>query len=111
MQNAETTKVRESIQNAQRMSNAAASRPAAAKPMAVDPNEAIWRNALAAVSSSSDAISGISASYAGSKNCLMPALTRIATNRSAVSTPMRNGMIATTIAWPRLDAIITERRS
>jgi hypothetical protein len=51
------------------MSNAAASRPAPAKPMAVDPNEAIERKALAAVSSSSLAISGIRLSWAGSKNC------------------------------------------
>ena len=62
MQKAETMNVSESIQNAQRMSNADASRPATAKPMAVDPNDAIWRNALAAVSSSSLAISGMSAS-------------------------------------------------
>ena len=61
MQAAENTKVSESIQNASRMSMAA-SRPAAANPIAVDPNDAIWRKALAAVSSSSLAISGISAS-------------------------------------------------
>ncbi len=36
-----------------------ASRPAPANPMAVEPNEAIDRNALAAFSSSSVAISGI----------------------------------------------------
>ena len=50
-----------------------ASRPAPAKPMAVEPNAAIDRNALAAVSSSSLAISGMSESWAGSKNCLTPA--------------------------------------
>ena len=58
---AENTKVSESIQNASRMSMAASS-PAPANPIAVDPNDAIWRKALAAVSSSSLAISGISAS-------------------------------------------------
>ena len=51
--------MRESIQNAQSRLNAEASRPAAANPMAVEPNEAIWRYALAAASSSSLAISGI----------------------------------------------------
>ncbi len=58
-QPAENRNVRASIQKANRMSNAAASSPAPAKPIAVDPNEAIERNALAAVSSSSLAISGI----------------------------------------------------
>ena len=111
MQAAENRNVRASIQNAQLMLYALAISPAAANPMAVDPNDAICRNAFAAVSSSSLAISGMSASYAGSKNCFTPALTRIATNSSATSTPMRNGMIATTIACPRLLASITERRS
>ena len=44
------------------MLNADASSPAPANPMAVDPNEAIDRNALAAASSSSLAISGITLS-------------------------------------------------
>ena len=61
MHRADTRKVSESNQNASRMS-IEARRPAPANPIAVDPNEAIWRNALAAVSSSSLAISGISAS-------------------------------------------------
>ena len=61
MQPAENTNVSASIQNASRMS-IDASRPAPAKPMALEPNEAICRKALAAVSSSSLAISGISAS-------------------------------------------------
>ena len=39
-----------------------ASRPAPANPIAVEPNEAIDRNALAAFSSSSVAISGMSVS-------------------------------------------------
>ena len=51
-----------------------ASSPAPAKPIAVEPNEAIDRNALAAASSSSLAISGMRLSCAGSKNCLTPAL-------------------------------------
>ena len=59
MQPAENTNVSESIQNAHSMLNAEASRPAPANPMAVEPNEAIERKALAAASSSSDAISGI----------------------------------------------------
>jgi hypothetical protein len=51
--------------------------PAPAKPMAVEPKAAIDRKALAAASSSSFAISGIRLSWAGSKNCLTPALSRI----------------------------------
>jgi hypothetical protein len=51
-----------------------ASRPAPANPTAVEPNPAIDRNELAAASSSSLAISWIRLSWAGSKNCLTPAL-------------------------------------
>ncbi len=51
-----------------------ARRPAPANPIAVEPKAAIDRNALAADSSSSLAISGIRLSCAGSKNCLTPAL-------------------------------------
>ena len=61
MHPAETMNVIASIQNAQRTS-IAVSRPAAANPIAVEPNDAIDRNALAAVSSSSLAISGMRAS-------------------------------------------------
>ncbi len=59
MQPAENRNVSASIQNAQSTENADASSPAAAKPIAVEPNEAIDRYALAAASSSSVAISGI----------------------------------------------------
>src|SRR3954470_12791334 len=97
MQPAEKTNVSASIQNAQRTS-IADSRPAAANPIAVDPNDAIDRNAFAALSSSSLAISGISASYAGSKNILTPAFTRIATNSRLMLTPSRNGISATMTA-------------
>ncbi len=45
------------------------SRPASAKPMAVDPNWAMAINEFAAASSSSEAISGSTLSLAGSKNC------------------------------------------
>ncbi len=43
MQPAENRKVRASIQNAQLMLNADASRPAPANPIAVEPNDAIER--------------------------------------------------------------------
>ena len=59
MQPAENRNVRASIQNAHSMLKADASRPAPANPIAVDPNDAIERKALAAASSSSDAISGM----------------------------------------------------
>jgi hypothetical protein len=54
-----------------------ARRPATANPIAVDPKDAIDRNELADESSSSVASSGIRLSYAGSKNCLTPALSRM----------------------------------
>ena len=60
-----------------------ASRPAPAKPIAVDPKLAMDRNEFAAASSSSLAISGMRLSWAGSKNCLTPALTRSRTNSPA----------------------------
>jgi hypothetical protein len=44
-------------------------KPARAKPTAVEPNELIDRNEFAEASSSSDAISGMMLSQAGSKNC------------------------------------------
>ena len=59
--------------NAQVSPTVEASRPAPANPMAVDPKAAMDRNALAAASSSSLAISGMRLSWAGSKNCLTPA--------------------------------------
>ena len=77
MQPAEKTNVAESMMNAQYRSTVLASRPAAAKPMAVDPNEAMDRNELADNNSSSLASSGIRLSCAGSKNCLTPALSRM----------------------------------
>ena len=67
------------------MTNAHAGRPcspagpAPANPIAVEPNEAIDRNELAAASSSSLAISGMRLSWAGSKNCLTPALSSSST--------------------------------
>src|SRR3954447_2909379 len=74
---AETRNVIESIQNAQVRSNTDARRPAPANPIAVEPNDAIWRNELAAASSSSVARSGMMLSLAGSKNCLTAALARM----------------------------------
>ncbi len=91
-----------------------ASRPAPAKPIAVDPKLAMDRNEFAAASSSSLAISGIRLSWAGSKNCLTPALTRSRRNRpsSAIaSMPMTTAMSATTTAWTRQVARMTPRRS
>ena len=59
---AHTRNDRASRMNAQVRPTVLARRPAPAKPMAVEPNEAIERNALAAFSSSSVAISGMSVS-------------------------------------------------
>jgi hypothetical protein len=73
MQAAETRKVSASSQKAHSIGNCEAISPAAAKPIAVEPKSAIERNEFAAASSSSDATSGITASWAGSKNCLTPA--------------------------------------
>ena len=72
-----------------------ARRPAAANPIAVDPNDAIDRNEFADESSSSVASSGIRLSYAGSKNCLTPALSRMSAYRPTTaidSMPMTNAM-------------------
>ena len=72
-----------------------ASRPAAANPIAVEPNDAIDRNELAAASSSSLAISGMRLSWAGSKNCLTPALISSRTyrpGRAMASMPMTIAM-------------------
>ena len=74
MQPAAKRKVAASMMNAQVRPTVLASRPAAANPMAVEPNEAIDRNEFAAASSSSLAISGIRLSCAGSKNCLIPGI-------------------------------------
>jgi hypothetical protein len=71
MQTAETMKVVASNQNA-RFRLIEASSPAAANPIAVEPNELIDRKALAAASSSSEATSGRTLCSAGSKNCLTP---------------------------------------
>ncbi len=76
MSPAATTNEMASRMNAHWSPTVLASRPAPAKPIAVEPNAAIDRNALAADSSSSLAISGISESWAGSKNCLTPAFSR-----------------------------------
>ena len=70
----QTTNETASMMNAHSMPTVLASRPAPANPMAVEPNEAIDRNEFADASSSSLASSGIRLSWAGSKNCLMPAL-------------------------------------
>ena len=73
MRAAATTKEIESRTNAHWSPIVLARSPAPAKPMAVEPNAAIERNAFAAESSSSLAISGMSESWAGSKNCFTPA--------------------------------------
>ena len=75
MQPAAKTNDTASMMNAHCSPTLPASNPAPAKPMAVEPNEAIDRNEFAAASSASLAISGMRLSCAGSKNCLMPALT------------------------------------
>ena len=74
MQPAAKRKVPASMMNAHVRPTVPASRPAAANPMAVEPNDAIDRNEFAAASSSSLAISGIRLSCAGSKNCLIPGI-------------------------------------
>ena len=74
-----------------------ASSPAPANPIAVEPNDAIDRNELAAASSSSLASSGIRLSWAGSKNCLTPALSsssRYRPGKAIASIPMTTAMQA-----------------
>ena len=91
-----------------------ASRPAPANPIAVDPNEAIDRNEFAAASSSSLAISGIRLSWAGSKNCLTPALIRRSTYSPMIaidSIPITTAISATVTAWIRQVAIMIFFRS
>ena len=91
-----------------------ASRPAPANPIAVEPNEAIDRNELAAASSSSLAISGMRLSWAGSKNCFTPALTGAAGEQpgSAIaSIPMTNAISDTMTAWMRQVPIMIRLRS
>ncbi len=78
--------------------------PAPAKPMAVDPKEAIDRNELAAASSSSLAISGMRLSCAGSKNCLTPAFSSNSAYSPGIamaSMPSTNAMAPTITAWIR----------
>ena len=92
------------MMNAHVRSTVLASRPAPAKPIAVEPNEAIDRNELAAASSSSLAISGIRLSWAGSKNCLTPALSSSRAyrpGRAMASMPITSAMDATITAWMR----------
>ena len=81
-----------------------ARRPAPANPIAVEPKEAIDRNELAAASSSSLASSGIKLSWAGSKNCLTPALSRSSAYRPTIaidSTLSTSAMDPTITAWIR----------
>jgi hypothetical protein len=82
--------------------------------MAVDPNDAIDRNELADRSSSSVASSGIRLSWAGSKNCLTPALSRIrAYNPTTAmdSIPITNAMSVTMTACTRQVPIRIRLRS
>ena len=114
MQPAEKRNVAASMMNAQFSPTVLASRPAAANPMAVEPNDAIDRNEFAAASSSSLAISGIRLSCAGSKNCLTPALIRrrgYRPGRAIASIPMTNAMSPTTTAWVRQVQIMIRCRS
>ena len=101
---AHTTKDPASMMNAQVRSTVLASRPAAAKPMAVEPNDAMDRNEFAPASSSSLAISGIRLSWAGSKNCFTPALRNSRTyrpGRAMASMPMTKASAPTMTAWMR----------
>jgi len=78
--------------------------PAPAKPIAVEPKAAIDRNEFAAASSSSLAISGMRLSWAGSKNCLMPALRSSKAYRPGIasaSMPMTTAISPTMTAWIR----------
>jgi len=84
MHAAEKTNVTASNQNARSRLIEARS-PAAAKPTAVDPNELIERKAFAEASSSSEATSGSTLCWAGSKNCLTPLATRTTRYRNATS--------------------------
>ena len=71
IQAAENTNEAASRKNAQRISVAPAIRPEAAKPTAVAPKELIAIKEFAAASSCSEATSGSTLSWAGSKNCPM----------------------------------------
>ena len=109
-----TTNDAESRMNAHWMPTVLARRPAPAKPMAVEPNAAIDRKAFAADSSSSVASSGMMLSYAGSKNCLTPALISrsVKSPRSAMpSIPTTTAMSPTTTAWMRQVTIMIRLRS
>ena len=103
-----------SMMNAQVRPTLPASRPAPAKPIAVEPNEAIDRNELAEASSSSLATSGMRLSWAGSKNCLTPALNNSSTyrlGRAIASIPMTTAMSPTATAWTRHVPIMIRLRS
>ena len=111
---AHTTNDAASMMNAQVRSTVLASRPAPAKPMAVEPNEAMDRNEFAAASSSSLAISGIRLSWAGSKNCFTPALRSSRTyrpGRAIASMPITKASVATITAWMRQVAMRIRLRS
>ena len=88
-----------------------ASRPAAANPTAVEPNDLIERNASAAASSSSSATSGITLSWAGSKNWATAEFRRMITYSQATPNEIASGIDATSAARSRSDAIMILLRS
>ena len=114
MQPAEKRNDAASRMNAHCRPTVPASSPAPANPIAVDPNDAIDRNELAAASSSSLATSGIRLSWAGSKNCLTPASassSRYSPGKAIASIPITTAIRPTKTAWIRFVTIMIFLRS
>ena len=93
------------------MSAAAAIKPEAAKPIAVAPKELIAINELAAASSCSEATSGSTLSWAGSKNCPTALDRATMTYSQTMLSGTRKGIENTNTARIKSAVTIMRRRS